>query len=162
MNLIYGLFPFYIYLTHSLVLLTHKADRWIQCNSLPPLFQWKSHMCVFPSASWPAWTWLAGCLEKWHDFNKTVPVPERRLHVAPLSRAWLCRRDATTITKPKNTSTKNHREPLLRVGTVFRIIAMSLLSWQGCTRLYEQMYVLFLSTEKKTASRFNGHIWTSF
>ena len=155
-------FPSYVYLTHSLVLLTHKAYTWIQCNSLHPLFQWKSHMCVFPSASWPAWTWLAGCLDKWHDINKTVPVPKRSLHVALLSRVWLHRLDATTIIKPKNTSSKHHSEPLLRVDTVFRITRHELtVSTSMCVQgsMNKDMYC---SCQLKRASRFNGHIWNSF
>ena len=90
---------------------------WIQCNSLHPLFQWKSRMCAFPSASWPAWTWLAGCLEKWHDINKTMgsSIPGLAAQV----RHHLYH-------QPKNTSSKHCSEPLLRVGTAFIISRLEL------------------------------------
>lgn len=71
--------PLLVFKTEVHSLLTHKAYRWTQCNSLHHFSQWKSHMCAFPSVSWPAWTWLAGCLEKFMTLIKQCGLSGRRV-----------------------------------------------------------------------------------
>ena len=151
--------PIYISSSLSLILLTHKACMWIQCNSLHPFFQWKSHTCVFPSASWPAWTWLAGCLEKWSDTNKTVP-PQRGVCMwLPLPRPavqFRCHHDHQL----KNTSPRTMVSHCWEWTLPSLPVGFSLLSLQVCVYKAPWMrHTFFLSAEKKSASTLNGHIW---
>lgn len=121
MNPAYGFLSLLSWLKSSLVLLTHKACMWRRCNSLHRFFQWKSHMCAFPSASWPAWTWLAGCLEKWHDINKQCLPPRGLPHPRglPYPGVWLSSSDATTIINQRTPARSATSEPLLRMDTHF-------------------------------------------
>lgn len=126
-------------LSHSLVLLTHKAYTWIQCNSLHHFFQWKSHMCAFPSASWPAWTWLAGCLEKWHDVNNSLPwggVLKAGSSIPSPAGQFRCHH----YHQPKNTSREHHKCVIVKNGHSaynHKVQAHYLYKYVG-TRLYKR------------------------
>lgn len=89
--------PLWVFKPEVHSLLTHKAYRWTQCNSLHHFSQWKSHMCAFPSVSWPAWTWLAGCLEKFMTLIKQCGLSERRVLCWLRSPGWQFRMPAGAV-----------------------------------------------------------------
>lgn len=75
-------------------------------------------MCAFPSASWPAWTWLADCLEKWQDINKIKcllwgVVLHAGFSILGLAGQFRCHHSH----QPTIISLEHHRWPLLRMDT---------------------------------------------